>query len=190
MTLSIGKADYYGLNYYSSSLTTPSTYNRSGEATFWTDQYTSGSHNASWPVAKSGWLVSVPEGLRGMLKWVSFFFWKYLTNLHKNIFLWIACSWIKNQYDNIEVIITENGWSDEPGELEDVGRIEYYRGHLKAILDAIDDGVNITGHTTWSLLDNCKLNGMQILSSILITRFLIFLQLNGWWDIRELKLYF
>ncbi|XP_037029322.1 myrosinase 1-like [Bradysia coprophila] len=124
-----GKSDYYGLNYYSSGLETASTYERSGEPSFWTDQYTSGIKNASWPVAKSTWLVSVPEGLRGML------------------------NWIKNQYDNPEIIITENGWSDD-GELEDTGRIAYLRGHLKAVLDAIDDGVNVTGHTTWSLLDN------------------------------------
>lgn len=65
---SIGKADFYGLNYYSSSYATPSTYERSGEPSFWTDVYTSGSHNETWPVAKSTWLVSVPEGLRGMLK--------------------------------------------------------------------------------------------------------------------------
>lgn len=62
-------------------------------------------------------------------------------------------SWIKDQYDNPEIIITENGWSDD-GELEDVGRIRYLRGHLNAVLDAIDDGVNVTGHTTWSLMDN------------------------------------
>lgn len=26
--------------------------------------------------------------------------------------------------------------------------------HLLAVLDAINDGCNVTGHTTWSILDN------------------------------------
>lgn len=68
----------------------------------------------------------------------------------------ILFSWIKTQYGNPEVIITENGWSDD-GELEDVGRIEYLRVHLQAVLDAIlRDRCNVVGHTTWSIIDNCK----------------------------------
>lgn len=58
------------------------------------------------------------------------------------------------------MIITENGWSDE-GELEDVGRIEYLRVHLQAVLDAIlRDKCNVVGHTTWSIIDNCKFKRM------------------------------
>lgn len=34
--------------------------------------------------------------------------------------------WIKDQYGNPDLIVTENGWSDD-GELNDEGRIEYYR---------------------------------------------------------------
>lgn len=52
------------------------------------------------------------------------------------------------------MFITENGWSDD-GELEDVGRIEYLRGHLQAVLDALlRDRCNVIGHTTWSIIDN------------------------------------
>lgn len=63
-------------------------------------------------------------------------------------------SWIKNEYNNPEVIITENGWSDK-GDLDDVNRIEYMNGHLQAILDAIKiDGCHVTGYAYWSLMDN------------------------------------
>lgn len=62
------------------------------------------------------------------------------------------------------MIITENGWSDE-GELEDVGRIEYLRVHLQAVLDAIlRDRCNVVGHTTWSIIDNCKFKELQFFS--------------------------
>lgn len=54
--------------------------------------------------------------------------------------------WIKTKYGNPEVIIAENGWSDE-GELEDDGRIAYLRDHLKHILEAMNDGCNVTGYS-------------------------------------------
>lgn len=72
----------------------------------------------------------VPEGFRGQLVWM------------------------KNEYDNPEMIITENGFSDT-GDLNDQGRINYYQLYLSALLEAIyEDGVNVTGYTAWSLLDN------------------------------------
>lgn len=61
---------------------------------------------------------------------------------------------MKNEYDNPEMIITENGFSDT-GELDDQGRINYYKQYFGALLEAIyEDGVNVTGYTAWSLLDN------------------------------------
>lgn len=52
------------------------------------------------------------------------------------------------------MIITENGFSDT-GEINDEGRINYYKLYLSALLEAIyEDGVNVTGYTAWSLLDN------------------------------------
>lgn len=37
--------------------------------------------------------------------------------------------WIKNQYDNVPVFVTENGYSDLPALLNDTGRESYY--HVK-----------------------------------------------------------
>ncbi len=51
-------------------------------------------------------------------------------------------------------MITENGWSDH-GEIEDIGREMYLKGHLQAIQDAIvEDGCDVVGHMTWSIIDN------------------------------------
>ena len=41
------------------------------------------------------------------------------------IFLFL--SWIKNNYDGVETIITENGWSDDGSSLIDDARITYLR---------------------------------------------------------------
>lgn len=83
----------------------------------------------SWKKAKSYWLFSVPSGLEGLLKY------------------------IRDEYNNVEVIITENGWSDD-GELLDFDRVHYLRGHIIAVLNAIRDGCNVIGYTAWSLIDN------------------------------------
>lgn len=44
--------------------------------------------------------------------------------------------WIKKEYNNPPVILSEIGWSDT-GELNDDGRIEYLRDHLKQALDVV-----------------------------------------------------
>jgi beta-glucosidase len=58
-----------------------------------------------------------------------------------------------------QIFITENGCAypdgpDASGEVHDLRRISYLDKHLKAILDAISEGVNVGGYFQWSLLDN------------------------------------
>ncbi|WP_353113297.1 GH1 family beta-glucosidase [Microbacterium sp.] len=56
------------------------------------------------------------------------------------------------------VIIGENGASfpepDEAGRVEDDDRISYLAGHIAAVAEAIDHGVDVEEYTVWSLLDN------------------------------------
>lgn len=51
------------------------------------------------------------------------------------------------------VWITENGCS-EPAGLQDDARIDFLAGHIGAIADAVDQGVDVRGYFTWSLMDN------------------------------------
>ena len=58
-----------------------------------------------------------------------------------------------------QIFITENGCAypdgpDQNGKINDQRRISYLDKHLKALLDAIAQGVNIGGYFQWSLLDN------------------------------------
>lgn len=127
-----GTADFLGYNYYSSRLVEldSSEYDPTSRPSRFKDSRIIYSINDEWKQAKSEWLYSVPEGLRGLL------------------------NWLKNEYNNIPVLITENGWSDD-GELEDNDRIEYLKSHLIAISKAIsEDKCNVLGHTTWSIIDN------------------------------------
>ncbi|KAK9874486.1 hypothetical protein WA026_002834 [Henosepilachna vigintioctopunctata] len=83
-----------------------------------------------WQKSASSWLKGYPVGLRKIL------------------------NWIKNSYDNPDVFITENGFSDH-GQLNDTERIYYLKKHLEEVLKAIhEDKVSVRGYAVWSLLDN------------------------------------
>ena len=66
---------------------------------------------------------------------------------------------LHTDYPNLPPIyITENGCAyDDPvvdGQCDDPRRIEYLDLHLRAVKDAIDEGVDIRGYYQWSLMDN------------------------------------
>lgn len=62
-------------------------------------------------------------------------------------------------YDRYEkpLFIVENGFGAydqvEDGEIHDVYRIEYLKQHLSAMEDAVDEGVNLLGYTSWGPID-------------------------------------
>lgn len=63
-------------------------------------------------------------------------------------------NWIKEEYNNPEILITENGYSDGGG-TDDTNRKNYYQKYLTAVLEALtEDHVNVTAYTAWSLMDN------------------------------------
>ncbi|MCY1220442.1 Beta-glucosidase A [compost metagenome] len=89
------------------------------------------------PVTGMGWEVQ-PEGLRRLL------------------------NRLQLEYTGpagIPVFITENGaaYDDVPNEagfVDDQDRIGFFAAHLRAVHDAIRDGVDVRGYLAWSLLDN------------------------------------
>nr|WPM03633.1 glycoside hydrolase family 1 [Phyllotreta armoraciae] len=86
--------------------------------------------DASWKASASSWLKVYPEGVVKVLKW------------------------IKEKYNNPDVFVTENGFSDLGG-IEDIERIDYLKSYMKAVLEAINKHqVAIKGYYVWSLLDN------------------------------------
>ncbi|XP_067634513.1 myrosinase 1-like isoform X2 [Eurosta solidaginis] len=128
-----GSADFLGLNYYTSryvEIRDPP----GGEIPSWEyDSRIKYSLDKKWKRAKSNWLYCVPNGLEDILRW------------------------IRDNYNNVEVYITENGWSDD-GELVDLDRIGFLKAHLQAVLNALNDGCNVTHYSHWSLIDNFEWN--------------------------------
>ncbi|AGZ41168.1 GH1 family beta-glucosidase [Actinoplanes friuliensis] len=88
------------------------------------------------PTTAFGWPV-VPDGLRGLLVGL-----------------------LDRYADALPPIyITESGCStvDEvtaDGRIHDTARIDYLDGHLRALHQAIEEGVDVRGYFVWSLLDN------------------------------------
>ncbi len=89
------------------------------------------------PVTGMGWEVQ-PEGLRRLL------------------------NRLQGEYTGpagIPIYITENGaaYDDVPdasGFVDDQGRLGFLDAHVRAMKEAIDDGVDLRGYLAWSLMDN------------------------------------
>ena len=59
---------------------------------------------------------------------------------------------LARDYEVPPVWITENGVPD--GSIDDETRVDYLRGHLEALAEAIADGADVRRYFVWSLLDN------------------------------------
>ena len=127
-------ADFFGFNYYTSRIIKPKLKTSKDTPSFANDVGLELMFDPTWMQAKSKWLFNVPQGLRKVL------------------------NWIKNNYDNPPVFISENGWSDD-GEMEDDGRIKYLSDHIVSVAKAInEDNCNVIGYTVWSIIDNFEWN--------------------------------
>ncbi|XP_073829952.1 myrosinase 1-like [Musca autumnalis] len=122
-------ADFLGLNYYTSRYVEIADPPRGKQPSWDYDSRLKYALDPKWKRAKSSWLYCVPHGLESLL------------------------NWIRLSFNNIEVMVTENGWSDD-GQLDDTERIDYLKAHLQAVLNAVNNGCNVTHYTHWSLIDN------------------------------------
>ena len=120
--------DFVGINYYTRSVTRAAqTYPLDAEAV----------RQDGALYTETGWEV-FPQGLTDTLLW------------------------FKRTYGDIPVYITENGaaFPDaakvEGDPVHDSLRVDYLRSHLLAVLDAIEQGVDVRGYMLWSLLDNLE----------------------------------
>lgn len=125
-----GASDFLGLNHYTTYLVNQGSGEIHTQPSFGDDMGVVISQKDEWPRTNSTWLRVVPWGFRKSLNWV------------------------KDNYNNPTVLITENGVSQAAG-LRDTKRVSYIDAYLRALSDAIyKDGCSVTGYTYWSLLDN------------------------------------
>ena len=69
---------------------------------------------------------------------------------------------VNDRYPDIPIIITECGWPErdqlENGQVHDQKRIKYLNGHIFELREAIKDGVNVISFNPWSFLDLLSVN--------------------------------
>ncbi|KAF6215120.1 hypothetical protein GE061_009869 [Apolygus lucorum] len=130
MTELAGSVDYFGLNYYSPNMAKNGFSGAIPSKEH--DTQVIFSFDPSWEECASSWMRIVPQGLR------------------------LVANKVRVEYGNPIVLITENGVSDDGRDpLNDLQRIRYYEGHLAELRRAIyEDGCNVVGHTSWSIIDN------------------------------------
>ena len=125
-----GSSDFFGLNTYTTHLV--ENHPNHGNPNYFDDADAASSFDPDWEASGSSWLKMVPWGIRGLL------------------------NWIKNEYgDHWDIYITENGWSDRHGDIEDDRRVYHYRHYINNVLKAVNlDKVNVKAYTAWSVMDN------------------------------------
>eukprot|EP01018_Ginkgo_biloba_P014657 Gb_10041 [translate_table: standard] len=135
-----GSADFVGLNHYTTRYVIPS-FEKSEDNYFYNDQdlhrIAEWEGNVIGEKAASEWLYIVPWGLRNTLKWIT------------------------ERYNRPPIYVTENGMDDEDCEsssleemLRDTKRVNYFKGYLASLAEAIREGADVQGYFAWSLLDN------------------------------------
>ena len=122
-----GKADFYSFSYYMSTCASIDN-NKEKSA----GNVTGGVKNPYLKESEWGWQID-PEGLRYSLNEI---------------------------YDRYQIplMIVENGLGakdvlEKDGTIHDTYRINYLREHIKAMKQAVDDGVDLIGYTPWGWID-------------------------------------
>ncbi|NXL89715.1 LPH hydrolase, partial [Alectura lathami] len=126
-----GTYDYFGLNHYTTVLTYNYKY-ATGILSYDADRGVASVTDRSWLNSGSFWLKVTPFGFRKLLRW------------------------IKEEYDNPPIYVTENGVSERGAlDLNDTWRIHYHQQYIDEALKAVVlDGVDLRGYTAWTLMDN------------------------------------
>ena len=127
--------DFLGINYYSRTAVRALDSTSGGGATAHESILRAASvRRPELPVTAKGWTVE-PAGLHDLLVRLS------------------------KEYTSAPLYVTENGASyhdyvDPEGRVKDPERVDYLRGHIAAMHQAIGDGADVRGYFCWSLLDN------------------------------------
>jgi len=126
----LGSSDFLGMNFYTAQIVYPE--DSDPELVDYNADPDVGSYqHDTWYGSGSSWLKVCPWGIRQ------------------------AINWATREYGAPDIYITENGFSDRLGNIDDLQRIYYYKHYLNQVLKAIKlDGISVKGYYAWSLLDN------------------------------------
>jgi beta-glucosidase/6-phospho-beta-glucosidase/beta-galactosidase len=136
-----GSSDFFGLNSYATSYCAPSKEYLAGTpppndetGSVVLDEGVECTSDDAWPKTDMGW-NAVPWGFGKLLQWIN------------------------NRYHpEGGIIVTENGtaWPDKTKEdaQNDQFRVDFYKGYITSMHDAIQKGADVRGYFAWSFIDN------------------------------------
>ncbi|ESO97357.1 hypothetical protein LOTGIDRAFT_231551, partial [Lottia gigantea] len=128
-----GTSDFFGMNSYTSGIARAEDPIEAAKQkpNYFGDRGAIIYADPDWKPSGSSWLHVVPWGIRRILNWV------------------------RNNYGVRDILITENGVSDNNSTLDDFSRIYFFTNYINEVLKAVKlDGVQVIGYTAWSLMDN------------------------------------
>ena len=117
-----GTSDFFGLNHYTTELAEYGVF--TGETSYDKDQDLFKTQDPAWPSSAANWL-KVIKFFSIKIKNINVFDW---VNLKHKVVPWgfrKVLNWIKTEYNNKRLIVTENGFADIGG-VDDVDRSNYY----------------------------------------------------------------
>nr|AOH73347.1 beta glucosidase 6 [Lygus lineolaris] len=122
-----GTVDWFGLNYYTAYWGKEGAVGANPSVD--RDSNVNKYFDPNWPATATTWMKVIPQGLR------------------------LAIQKVRQEFGNIPIIVTENGYPDH-GDLDEK-RIDYFETHLAEMRQAIyEDGINVIGYCLWSIIDN------------------------------------
>jgi len=127
-TIKEGTVDFYTFSYYMSNCV---TVDKNAEQS--KGNMTIGAKNPYLKASDWGWQID-PDGLRWTLNKLA------------------------SRYPGTPLMVVENGFGafdkvEDDGSIHDSYRIDYFREHIKAMGEAVKDGVPLIGYTTWGPID-------------------------------------
>ncbi|CAI9104135.1 OLC1v1002756C1 [Oldenlandia corymbosa var. corymbosa] len=133
-----GSLDFLGINYYTSNYAFDIPYIKTGNVSWTSDTHINNTQ------IRNGKPIGAPTGAS-----ILYVYPKGLTDL---------LVYVKENYQNPSIYITENGYSEidinnvKQG-IRDTKRVKFYRDHFKALKKALDKGVDVKGFFAWTFLD-------------------------------------
>ena len=123
-----GVIDFYTFSYYMSNCVTVDS-----NAEQINDSMLGGAKNPYLKASDWGWQID-PDGLRWTLNKLA------------------------SRYPDTPIMVVENGFGafdkvEADGSIHDDYRISYFREHIRAMREAVNDGVPLIGYTTWGPID-------------------------------------
>ena len=125
-----GSADFIGLNFYTCELVYPEEADID-IVSYDADDDLVNYQDPDWYGSGSAWLKVTPWALRSTL------------------------AWLMNEYPGEDLYVSENGVSDNLGNLDDLPRVYYFKHYLNQMLKSVVlDKSPVKGYFAWSIMDN------------------------------------